>query len=258
MTQTQKFRNLHNTNELLHIGNVWDTNSALIIEAQGYKALGTSSFAIAKSLGYEDGEQMCFDELFNIVKQIISKVNLPITVDIEGGYSRDINKITKNIKALFDLGVVGINIEDSIVKDGQREIMDQNDFTKILQDIKHYLQNNKIDIFINARTDYYIMGLDNPLENTIQRIKQYEKTGIDGIFVPALVNIEDIKQIVHATSLPINVMTMPDLDRFKILKDVGVKRISQGPFLYNNLMEKFENTLKQIKKDDSFESLFNS
>ena len=51
-------------------------------------------------------------------------------------------------------------------------------------------------------------------------------------------------------------MTMPDLLSFDILQQTGIKRISQGPFIYNSLMENFENKLKTINKDNSFKSLF--
>jgi len=101
-----------------------------------------------------------------------------------------------------------------------------------------------------------IMGLDNPLENTIQRIKLYEFNGADGVFVPCIVDIEDIKKVVNATTLPINIMTMPTLNDFETLKNIGVKRVSQGAFVYNSLMEDFKNKLITINKDHSFQSLF--
>jgi 2-methylisocitrate lyase-like PEP mutase family enzyme len=43
---------------------------------------------------------------------------------------------------------------------------------------------------------------------------------------------------------------------FDILQQTGIKRISQGSFIYNSLMESFENKLKTINKDNSFQSLF--
>ncbi len=256
MTKIENFIKLNQSNNILHIGNVWDIQSALIFEKQNYKALGTSSLAIANSLGFEDGEELSFDTLLTIVKQIISKVNIPLTVDIEGGYSRDTNQIIENIISLYEIGVVGINIEDSIVKNGNRVILPKNDFVTILKDIKKALMERNIDIFINVRTDYFIMQLDNPLEETIKRIKLYEQSGADGIFIPCIVDIEDIKQVVKLTSLPINIMTMPNLPSFEVLQNAGIKRISQGPFIYNSIMESFKNKLETINNDNSFKSLF--
>jgi 2-methylisocitrate lyase-like PEP mutase family enzyme len=256
MTKIENFRNLNQSSDILHIGNIWDTQSALIFEKQNYKALGTSSLAMANSLGFEDGEELSFETLLTIVKEIISKVNIPLTVDIEGGYSRDTNKIIENIISLYEIGVVGVNIEDSIVTNGDRTILPENDFAIILKNIKKVLEEKNINIFINVRTDYFIMGLDNALEETIKRVKLYEQNGADGIFVPCIVDIKDIKEVVNVTTLPVNIMTMPNLPSFDVLQKVGVKRVSQGPFIYNSLMENFENKLETINKDNSFKSLF--
>jgi len=256
MTKLENFKKLHQSNEILHIGNVWDVQSALIFKKQNFKAIGTSSLAIANSLGYEDGEELSFETLLTIVKQIISKVDTPLTVDIEGGYSRNTKQIIDNIISLYELGVVGINIEDSIVINGNRKILDANEFADILQKIKSTLDDKNIDLFINARTDYFIMGLSNPLEETIKRVKLYEQNGADGIFVPCIVEIEDIKEVVKSTVLPVNIMTMPNLPSFDSLQQAGVRRVSQGPFIYNNLMESFKNKLETIDKDNSFKSLF--
>ena len=256
MTKIENFRKLNQSNDILHIGNVWDVKSALIFEKQNYKALGTSSFAIANSLGFKDGEELSFETLLTIVKQIISKVNIPLSVDIEAGYSRDTNQIIENIISLYEIGVVGINIEYSIVINGDRVILDKNDFATILKNIKRVLEEKGIDIFINARTDYFIMGLDNPLEETIKRVKLYEQNGVDGIFVPCMVDIGDIKEVVTYTTLPVNIMTMPNLPSFDSLEQAGIKRISQGAFIYNSLMESFENKLETINNDNSFKILF--
>lgn len=256
MTKIETFRELNQSNEILHIGNVWDVQSALIFEKQNYKALGTSSYAISKSLGLEDGENLSFEELYKVVKLIISKTDMILSVDIEAGYSRNIEKIVENIVSLHEIGVVGINIEDSIVIDNTRQIMTKEEFSIILKEIKKSLHEKNIDIFINARTDYFIMGLDNALEETIKRIKLYEQSDADGIFVPCVVDIKDIETLVNSTNLPLNIMSMPNLPSFEILQEVGVKRLSQGPFVYNSLISDFEKKLENIKKDSAFIGLF--
>jgi len=255
MNRSKEFKELHNQENLLLIGNVWDVQSASVFEEKGYKAVGTSSAAIATSLGLEDGEQMSFEQLNEIVKRITSKISIPLTVDIEGGYSRDVNEIIENIVALHKNGVAGINIEDSVI-DGDKKILDAEEFGKIISVIKTYLKENKIDLFLNIRTDFFIMGLNNPLEETIKRIKIYEKYGADGIFVPCITSENDIEQVVETTALPINVMTMPNLPNFNKLQELGVKRISMGPFIYNNITDHLKKILQNIEKDQSFNCLF--
>jgi len=122
-----------------------------MFEKQNYRVLGTSSLAIANSLGYEDGENMSFEELFEVVKAIIQKVSIPLSVDLEAGYGNDIDtiikNIIKNIISLIDIGVVGINIEDSIIENNNRIIVDANKFAQTIKSIKSYLIKNKINIF---------------------------------------------------------------------------------------------------------------
>ncbi len=255
MNKFSPFKNLHNQDSPLLLGNVWNAQSALLFQKLGFNAVGTSSAAIAISLGYEDGEKMPFKDLLRIVKNIQSKIEIPLTVDIESGYSSNTVEIINNIISLQQLGVVGINIEDSITN-SEREIVNAQEFGKTIQIIKSHLANNKIDIFLNIRTDFYIMGLANPLEETLKRIKIYEESGADGIFVPCLVAESEIQQVVATTSLPINVMCMPNLPNFNTLQDLGVKRISSGPFLYNNMIDKLEKSIIEITKNGSFNPIF--
>ncbi len=255
MYNTQ-FQQLHRQDSPLLLGNVWDVNSALLFQKLGFKAIGTSSAAIATSLGDDDdGESIPFKKLLKIVQDIQEKIKIPLTVDIEGGYSRNVDIICKNIKSLANLNVAGINIEDSIVND-DRKILNTNEFCRTIREIQKYLSANNISIFVNVRTDCYIMGLDNPLEDTLKRVQAYEEAGANGIFVPCILAKTDINQVVKATSLPVNVMTMPNLPDFSELTGLGVKRISMGPFLYNNLMNNFEQTISTILHDQSFGCLF--
>ncbi|RXK79601.1 isocitrate lyase/phosphoenolpyruvate mutase family protein, partial [Klebsiella pneumoniae] len=59
-----------------------------------YKRQGSSSAAIAAMLGYEDGEEMSFDELFYVVSRIKTVSELPLSVDLEAGYGATTSHIT--------------------------------------------------------------------------------------------------------------------------------------------------------------------
>ena len=75
-------------------------------------------------------------------------------------------------------------------------------------------------MFINARTDAYLMRLPSAFEETIIRIKAFENAGASGVFVPCLVDKNEIEQIVSNTKLPVNVMCMPTLPSFDELKEL--------------------------------------
>lgn len=250
-----KFKALHQQAHPLIIANVWDVSSAKAAEKSNFQAIGTSSSAIAQMLGYEDGEEMSFDELEYIVKRIISHTPLPLSVDLEAGYSRTASTVVYHIKRLVDLGVVGINIEDSVV-DGSRNILAAAKFAQTLSLINNQLVQEKINIFLNVRTDTFLLGLPDLINETKKRIQLYENAGADGIFIPCIVKEDEIKSIVASTTLPINVMSMPQLPDFETLKTLGVQRISMGNFLYDNMYQHLEQTLQSITIEQSFKPVF--
>ena len=249
------FTELHHENTPLLICNVWDASSAKIAQKLNFKAIGTSSAAISNMLGYEDGEKMDFEELVFVVKRILAATSLPLTVDIESGYSRDPHITAAYIKRLVELGVVGINIEDSLV-DETRKLINPIEFTKYLKTINQALEKDKVKVFINVRTDTYIIGSPNLVEETIKRIKLYETADIHGIFVPCVTKETDIQAIVDSTNLAINLMCMPELPNFNMLKRLNVNRISMGNFLFDNLTTQFENVLTSVINEKSFEPIF--
>ncbi|HEY0677431.1 MAG TPA: isocitrate lyase/phosphoenolpyruvate mutase family protein, partial [Chitinophagaceae bacterium] len=120
MKSFETFLQLHKSAAPFILGNFWDVNSAKIFANQGYKAIGTSSQAVAKSFGYEDGEKMPFEDLLQLAKRVTDVVNIPVTIDLEAGYSRSIMGVIENIKKLHDIGVVGINLEDTIPGDSRQ------------------------------------------------------------------------------------------------------------------------------------------
>jgi len=114
MNKIQEFNEMHASPELLFLGNAWDLLSALTLEKAGFKAIGTTSWGIANTLGFADGELIDFDRHLGIIKTIAENVKVPVSADIEAGYSEDISKIIDNVLRTADVGVAGINIEDSL------------------------------------------------------------------------------------------------------------------------------------------------
>lgn len=251
-----KFKELHNQAKPLIIGNVWNLQSAKVCEKLNFQAIGTSSAAIAHSLGYEDGEQMPFSDLLFIVEKISKSVTLPLSVDIEFGYGNTAKVIANNIISLEKLGVVGINIEDSFFENGERRLKDNLQFSQILQEVKCILIQNGISIFINVRCDAFLLNVPNALQIATERIQSYEKSGADGIFLPCITKENNISTIVSETKLPLNVMCMPELPNFETLEKLGVKRISTGNFLNAYTYTSLENITTKILVEQSFNALF--
>lgn len=250
------FTNLHHQETPILIGNVWDVPSAKAAQQLNYQAIGTSSGAIASMLGYDDGEAMSFKELKYIVERITQSTTLPLTVDLEAGYSRNPSQIIEHIKSLADLGVKGINIEDSFVQHNKRTLLPSTSFSKILEQVCSSLVRQNIDLFINVRTDTFLLKVSHPIQATIERAQQYDQAGAQGLFVPCIEKEEDIAALIRVIALPLNVMCMPNLPNFGILSQLGVRRISMGNFVYNKLNGLLEQELGTILQSQSFKSLF--
>lgn len=251
-----EFKKLHQQKTPLLIGNVWDVASAKMAEQLNFQAIGTSSAAIAKMLGYPDGEAMSFEELAYMVKRIAINTKLPLSVDLEAGYSRDPIIVAQHIKQLVEVGVVGINLEDSIMEEGQRKLIDTEVFANTITGLKKELKQTQIDLFLNIRTDTFLLGKPDIIKATKKRIHAYEKAGADGVFLPCIEKETDIKMMVESTKLPINVMAMPNLPTFEKLTELGVKRISMGNFLFETMHADLQQKLQAIQQQQSFHSIF--
>ena len=247
---TTKFKSLHHKDTPLLLGNVWCAKSAEIAEKAGFQALGTSSHAIAFTLGYEDGEQMPFEDLLFIVKHIVKAVTIPVSVDFEAGYSKDPKVVADYVKQLADAGIVGINLEDGVVVDGKRKLGPAEDLIKKIEAIKA-----KTDIFINARTDTYTTKHANALKEAITRANQYKDAGADGIFVPLIETKDDLREFMKAVKLPLNVFTTPKLPEYEVLSDLGVARISHGAKLYELMLGKTEKRFAKFLKTKDYEEV---
>lgn len=255
MNSFETFKHLHKNTAPLLIGNVWNVKSAEIFQTNGFRAIGISSQAISNALGYQDGENLPFEELLRVSKRITDVVNIPLTVDMEAGYSRNLQGILENIEKLHDCGAVGINLEDTLPGEN-RSLVAAASFAETIAAVAEHIKKKKLNIFLNIRTDAFLLGLPNALEETQARAKLYQAAGADGIFVPCITDSADIAAVVRSTSLPVNVMCMPDLPGFKALESLGVKRISMGGFFFNKIYDQAGVLARRIVKEQGFSSIF--
>jgi 2-methylisocitrate lyase-like PEP mutase family enzyme len=236
MNQTDKakrFAELHVKGRPLLLYNAWDAGSAQSILAAGAQAIATSSWSVAEAQGYRDGEAISIAIAEQIVARIAATIDAPVTVDFEGGYSDDDGELAGNVSRLLDLGVIGINFEDRVVKgSGLYDIGRQ---ARRIAAIRKAAENKGIDLFINARTDVFFVHSEHAakaVSEALDRAKAYSAVGASGFFVPGLVDDALIGRICESVSLPVNVMVMEGVPSNARLAALGVARISYGPIPY--------------------------
>jgi len=236
--RAQYLASLHVKGNPLVLYNAWDAGSAKAIAGAGAAVIATSSWAVAAAHGYEDGESMPLSLVEQIAARIVGAVDVPVTVDVEGGYSDDPHTCAQNVARLVDHGVVGINFEDRIVAGtGLHGIKAQ---CERITAIRRMAEARGIPLFINARTDTFFGPGAAPKEGLAEareRAKAYAEAGASGYFVPGLVDLHVIAELCDTIDLPVNVMTMPGLPEARALADAGVARISHGPGPYLRAME---------------------
>jgi 2-methylisocitrate lyase-like PEP mutase family enzyme len=252
----EKFKALHSQKELLLLPNAWDARSAILLQECKYPAVATSSAAVANSLGYDDGEKMSFTDYLFVIRRILASVTIPLTVDIETGYGENDAEIAANVIQLAELGVAGINIEDStIAKDG-RNLKDPHAFIKTINHIKETLHSKEQDLFINLRCDTHILNVPDKQKETIKRINVYNNSLADGIFIPCIIDEKEIAEVVSLSKSPVNVMVIPNLPGIDALNALGVKRVSMGPFMFQKVYAGINKLSKDITATKTFIPLF--
>ena len=246
-----KFKSLHNQNQPLLIANTWDVISSKAAEKAGFQVIGTSSHAIANILGYEDGENIPFEEMFFVVEKITKSTSLLVSADFESGYSDDPQQVAKNVEKLVDAGILGINLEDGLTNGKDRSLGDISILNDKIKAIKSHLQSKGKDIYINARIDTYTTKHPDAINETLNRIKAYEAAGANGFFVPLINTDEDIKAVLETTQLPLNVFMKDGLKTYEEFAALGVHRVSYGNGIHAKITEATNKAFDDLMKTKS-------
>jgi 2-methylisocitrate lyase-like PEP mutase family enzyme len=218
-SNAEAFRRLHQDGLLL-LANAWDAGSARLIESVGARAIATTSAGVAWAHGYADGDLLPLSALVATVAEIARVIRVPLSVDMEGGYSSDPATVAANVAAVADAGGVGLNIEDG------------SDAPDVLcAKVERVKAKVGANVFVNVRTDVYLRALVAPekrVAETLARAARYRAAGADGLFVPGVIAPDEIRTIAAEAGLPLNVLARTGLPGASDLAALGVRRLSAG------------------------------
>jgi len=243
--QAQDFAALHVPGDPLVLYNIWDAGSAASVVKAGATAVATGSWSVAGAQGYGDGEKLPLSLLVQIVERIAQTVEVPLSVDFEGGYAAGGAELTGNVAQIAAAGAVGINFEDQIVGDtGLYGIQEQSDRLRAVRAADE-------NLFINARTDLFLKQKDasrhaDLMDDAIQRAKAFAAAGANGFFVPGLADLDLIAQICKASPLPVNVMMRGEAMTRETMAKAGVARCSYGPQPFVQAMQTLAETYQAL------------
>lgn len=234
------FRALHKPGSPIILYNIWDAGSAQAVAKSGAKAIATGSAPVAMAQGFSDGEQMPLDLALANIRRIIAAVDLPVTMDLEGGYGVETDAVAKTVSSAIATGIVGFNFEDQIV--GGEGLHDINTQSSRIKSARNAADNNSVSPFINARTDIFLNAKpdthnESMLNDAIERANAYEQAGADGFFAPGLADEKLIATLCEKINLPVNIIALPHVPPNQKLGALGVARISYGPIPYLQMLK---------------------
>lgn len=238
--KAEQLLSLHNNGKLLILPNVWNPIGARMLQAKGYPAVATASAAIAESLGYSDGEQLKLDTMLEMVTRIVRSVDVPVTADFEAGYSDTIEGLQENISKLLDTGAVGLNFEDSF--DDSSHLRPISEQVERIKAVREVAERRGVHLVINARADsFFAEGFSSDeerIEDVVTRLNAYTKAGADCVYPVGRGDKETLKILRKRISAPINVLATAKTAGLKDLQELGINRVSFGPYIFRSLLAK--------------------
>jgi 2-methylisocitrate lyase-like PEP mutase family enzyme len=213
--RAEAFRAFHRAPPILVLPNAWDVASAkALIALPGCRALATTSAGVARSLGYEDGEQAPAAEMLQVAARIAAAVDVPVTADLERGYGDWV----ASARAAWDAGIVGMNFEDS-TGGGLVQVEEQ---VAAIREIRAAVPG----LVLNARVDVFLLGGDD-VDDAVARANAYLEAGADCTY-PYTEQPDLVQTMTSAIRGPVNVVLAPAMPHPRELERLGVARATWG------------------------------
>jgi 2-methylisocitrate lyase-like PEP mutase family enzyme len=242
---------------LLHQGptfvipNPWDIASARILAGLGFQALATSSAASACAVGRRDHE-LTRDEALAHARAIVDATNLPVSADLGNGFGDAPQIVAETVRLAAEAGLVGCTIEDATGNPDMPLYDDQLAVERIAAGAEA-ARTLPFPFMLTARAHNLLFG-DPQLDDTIGRLRAFEKSGADVLFAPGLPDLAAVRTVCGALSKPFNFMVGIKGKSFSIpeLTTCGVRRISLATSLYRAAMTALLDCVRQVKDTGSF------
>jgi 2-methylisocitrate lyase-like PEP mutase family enzyme len=254
MTPTQQekgaaFRALHE-GEPFVIPNPWDAGSAKALAGLGFKALASTSSGFAFTLGRTDGD-VTLDEVVAHARVLDQATALPVSMDLENGYGPAPQDAARAITRAGEAGAVGGSIEDYDRDDDALYPIDQA--AERIAAAADAARAMDFTFTLTARAENHIRG--NPdLDDTIARLRAYERAGADVLFAPGLRDASEIRAVCQAVGGPVSVLAHRGLTLAEIT-EAGGQRVSVGGALTWVAVTAMAAAAEQIRDHGDFSAL---
>ncbi len=243
-------REMHRPGAPVLLPNAWDIPSALLVAAR-FPVVATSSAAVARSLGYEDGQAAPVGEMMAAAGRIAAAVDVPVTVDAEAGYGLAPDEL---VARLLEAEVVGCNLEDTDYRHGGLvDVQAQCDF---LAGVVAAGAAAGVPLVVNARVDVFLRAAAGPgsgdeaatdvVAEAISRGRRYLATAADCVYPILAAGDDVIGRLTDGMGGPVNILYRPGVSGLMRLAELGVARISLGSGLHSAMCAWLQETLEEL------------
>jgi len=251
----ERFRALHQSGIFI-MPCAWDAMSALLFQQAGFEAIGTTSGGVNWSNGQSDyvyGTPSA--EMLANYGRIAAATKLPVSGDLENGYSDQLDAVADVVRQAIDAGLVGGSIEDHSTTTTSGLLPVDLAAAKI-QTAREAADASGITFTVTARAESFYADVADPLADAIARANRYADAGADCIFIPGLADLETIRAVTREVSAPLSLgigsgggtMSLEDL------AEAGVRRVSTGGALPRAIYAFIKNASRSMLAG-SFESM---
>jgi 2-methylisocitrate lyase-like PEP mutase family enzyme len=255
--QAQKaevFKALHAAPEVFVIPNPWDPGSTRILEAQGFKALATTSAGYAFSIGLGDGG-ITLEQKLAHCEAICAATTLPVSADMENCFADDPAGVADTVRRAAQTGLVGCSVED-YAREGPPTIYDFDHAVERVAAAVEAAREQSFPFTVTARAEGILRRLGD-LDDAIRRLQAFEKVGADVLYAPGLQTIDEVGSVIGAVTKPVNVLATTDMS-VADLGAAGVRRVSLGGSLFRAAMGGLLRSTREITEQGTFTDLKNA
>ncbi len=185
---------LESLDEPLLLPSAHDALTALILQQSGFKAYQIGGYSVVGArFAWPDIALAQFGEMSSSVRDIMAASTLPVLVDCDDGYG-DAKNVTNTVRTYDRMGVSAIFLEDQSAPKRCGHMAGKNVVSAEVMEakLKAAVAARSPDLFVIARCDARApLGLDEAL----RRGERYLNTGVDGLFIEAPQNEDELKKI---------------------------------------------------------------
>ena len=249
----RRFRRLHESGVFL-MPNAWNAGSALLLEAAGFEAIGTTSAGIAYSLGKADAAgALSIDEALDETARIAGAVSVPVNVDAENGYGDSPEAVARCIRRCIDAGAVGAGIEDYTF-DPARPLYDRALAVERIHAAREAVDASGIPFVLTARAECYLYRVPDAFAESVTRSNLYREAGADLLYTPGVRDRDEVAALVREIDGPMNFVVGKGTADYTLdeLGELGIRRVSIGGSLMRATFALAERAAAEMKDTGCF------